>query len=83
MKRIAHNIIYYFGVASIFLAALAALLSGVGLIFKLIGISDYSTEILQIAMIMFSAAVSIGTYINLFFLHKDLLDLKELKSKKE
>jgi len=28
-------------------------------------------------MIFFTSAVGIGTYINIFFLHKDLLDLKK------
>jgi hypothetical protein len=83
VKRLAHNLIYYFGVGSIFLAVLAALLSGIGILFKAIGITDYSTEIFHLAMGLFSTSVGIGTYINLFFLHKDLIDMKEQKKNGE
>jgi len=77
MKALAHSLIYYFGVASIFLAIAAVLLSGIGVFYKYMGVSDFSAEIFQIAMIFFTSAVGIGTYINIFFLHKDLLDLKK------
>jgi hypothetical protein len=41
------------------------------------GVSDFSAEIFQLSMIFLTSAVGIGTYINIFFLHKDLLDLKK------
>jgi len=83
MKKLTHTTIYYVGVSTIFLSVLAVLLSIVGLFSKYIGVESFSSEILHMSVIMFSVSMSIATYLNLFFLHRDISELKETVIKKD
>lgn len=76
-KIIALSVIYYAGISAIFLSVLAIALSILGLLSQYIGISAFSMILFQMSVIMFSCAMSLITYLNIYFLHKEMTNLKE------